>query len=78
MQYCQLPHANWAVLIKGLICLLQGAIGDSGLEMHQVFEKISSHDVIDDIDKRFEHLKSRIWPRIRDLGSADYPQALTG
>lgn len=49
-------------------------LGKAGLQIHQVFEKFSAHSVVDDIDKRFEHFKSRIWPRLRDSGSAGKPQ----
>ena len=51
-------------------CILQGVLGKTGLQIHQVFEKFPVHNVVDDIDKRFEHFKSRIWPRLRDSGSA--------
>ena len=62
--------------IRDVRCFLQGVIGDSGLQVHQVFEKFSAHDMVDDIDKRFEHFKSRIWPRLRDSGSAGNKQPL--
>lgn len=48
----------------------QGVIGNSSLQVHQSFEKFSASDMVEDMDKRLEHFKARIWPRIRDSGSA--------
>ena len=50
--------------------MLQGVLGKSNLQVHQAFEKFSATDAVDDIDRRFQHFKSRLWPRIRDSGSA--------
>ena len=40
-----------------------------GLQLHHIFERIAAHAPAEDADRRFEHFKARIWPRIRDSGS---------
>lgn len=59
-------------MILNIALTLQGVMGSSSLQIHQVFEKFSSHNPVDDIDRRFEHFKARLWPRIRDSGSSGF------
>lgn len=40
-----------------------------GLQLHHIFERVAAHAPAEEADRRFEHFKARIWPRIRDSGS---------
>jgi hypothetical protein len=56
-------------IFKYMRIVLQGVLGSTDAQVHQVFEKFYAKSYADEIERRFEHFKARFWPRIRDSGS---------